>query len=136
MISPGSSAVVNMPWKNSAADNVRSPLQLATSFMGFGRYAVTLVNTLVFNEPNRVGDRITATWTLTSNCAAGPCDVSVVSTTGRHFRMTYADGVWTWTQPLANETCIDLSTGKDVPGEHQDAERFTQLHATSWSRGV
>ncbi len=66
-----------------------------------------------------VGDVDTVTWTVTSNCTAGPCDITIASSSGLQFTYAYSGGSWIYAgpTPLQGECFTDAGepTGQTTP---------------------
>ena len=76
-----------------------------------GSYAVTRTYTAAQGSAaGQVGSIDQVTWQVTSTCPAGPCDVTIDSSSGLQFGYAYAGGVWTHEPPTIEILCPDGGT--------------------------
>ena len=126
---------------DSPAPHSSTPTAAATptpSAQGFsGTYAVT--RTLLSTPTPQitpVGTVVTATWAAKPNCASGPCDVTVTSSSGRTFDFAVNGADWIATTQATSQ-CYTQTSGAWAPnGQTIPETDATDLHVTTASAGV
>jgi len=107
--------------ESSAGTTAPAPTTALPEVPAFsGTYDVTRVVTSVTGSfIFGVGETVQVTWAVTSTCPAGPCDVTIVSSSGLQFSYAYAGGVWTYlAPPTIDNECFDENgqpTGEVLP---------------------
>lgn len=106
----GQSGAPNAGEPTTTAPTATTPPPVA-AFVGTYNVVATIAGTEgdVF-DPEAVGTVVNRTWEVTAACSAGPCDVSVASSSGGTFHYVYADGSWGF-EMASSVQCVDSVTG-------------------------
>ena len=99
------------PTTTTAITTTPTPEPVA-AFSGTYAVVVTLtgVNGEVYGEEDTTPTE--ATWTVTSACATGFCDVSISSSTGNQIAYTFAGDHWVREPSTGSAECVDVTTGQ------------------------